>query len=75
LESYGYVIDASVAIKLFVIEEGSDQALSLFERLAADPPAIFLFQIISMPNALISYGNMCASTITRPITPTRIYTI
>jgi predicted nucleic acid-binding protein len=37
----GCVIDASVAIKLFVIEDGSDQALALFERLAQEPAADF----------------------------------
>jgi predicted nucleic acid-binding protein len=40
-ELSGCVVDASVAIKLFVLEEGSDAALALFERLAADPPASF----------------------------------
>ena len=36
-----YVIDASIGIKLFVIEEGSDQALELFNRLTSEPPVIF----------------------------------
>jgi|WetSurMetagenome_2_1015567.scaffolds.fasta_scaffold460769_2 predicted nucleic acid-binding protein len=34
-----YVVDASVGIKLFVEEEFSEQAHSLFSYLAADPPA------------------------------------
>lgn len=34
-----FVVDASVGIKLFVDEEYSDQALTLFEQLAADTPA------------------------------------
>jgi predicted nucleic acid-binding protein len=34
-----YVVDASVGIKLFVEEEFSEQAHSLFSHLAADPPA------------------------------------
>jgi predicted nucleic acid-binding protein len=33
------VVDASVGIKLFVDEEYSDKVHSLFEQLAADPPA------------------------------------
>jgi predicted nucleic acid-binding protein len=33
------VVDASVGIKLFLAEEGSDKAHSLFAGLAADPPA------------------------------------
>ncbi len=35
------VVDASVGIKLFVAEEGSDAADRLFAALAADPPARF----------------------------------
>ena len=35
------VVDASVGIKLFLDEEGSDLALHLFRRLAANPPALF----------------------------------
>ena len=35
------ILDASVAIKLFVVEEGSKQADLLFNRLADDPPASF----------------------------------
>ena len=35
------VVDASVAIKLFVVEPLSDQADDLFDRLAHDPPARF----------------------------------
>ena len=35
------VVDASVAIKLFVLEESSEQADKLFEQLASDPPARF----------------------------------
>ncbi len=35
------VVDASVGIKLFVLEDGSEQADRLFNRLAADPPASF----------------------------------
>ena len=34
-----YVVDASVGIKLFVEEEFSEQAHTLFSYLAADPPA------------------------------------
>jgi predicted nucleic acid-binding protein len=35
------VIDASVGIKLFVPEDGSQQADRLFDRLSEDPPASF----------------------------------
>jgi predicted nucleic acid-binding protein len=35
------VVDASVGIKLFVPEDGSEQADRLFNRLASDPPASF----------------------------------
>jgi predicted nucleic acid-binding protein len=35
------VVDASVGIKLFVPEDGSEQADRLFNRLAADPPASY----------------------------------
>jgi predicted nucleic acid-binding protein len=35
------VVDASVGIKLFVPENGSQQADRLFNRLAADPPASY----------------------------------
>ena len=35
------VVDASVAIKLFVDEESSEKADTLFEQLASDPPARF----------------------------------
>jgi predicted nucleic acid-binding protein len=35
------VVDASVGIKLFVPEDGSEQADRLFDRLAWDPPASF----------------------------------
>lgn len=35
------VLDASVGIKLFLPEEGSQQAERLFYRLAVDPPASF----------------------------------
>jgi predicted nucleic acid-binding protein len=35
------VIDASAGIKLFLPEDGSQQADRLFNRLAADPPASF----------------------------------
>ena len=35
------VVDASVAIKLFVDEESSEQADKLFEQLASDPPTRF----------------------------------
>ena len=35
------VVDANVAIKLFVAEHLSDQAHALFQRLAEDPPARF----------------------------------
>jgi predicted nucleic acid-binding protein len=35
------VVDASVGIKLFVPEDGSQQADRLFNRLAADPPASY----------------------------------
>jgi predicted nucleic acid-binding protein len=35
------VVDASVAIKLFVVEDLSDQADRLFKGLAEDPPARF----------------------------------
>jgi predicted nucleic acid-binding protein len=36
-----YVVDASVGIKLFVVEDGSDLASKLFAQLTADPPAQF----------------------------------
>jgi predicted nucleic acid-binding protein len=36
-----YVIDASVAIKLFLAEPLSDKAVSLFARLTLDPPPMF----------------------------------
>ena len=36
-----YVVDASVAIKLFVIESLSEHADALFAQLAQDPPARF----------------------------------
>lgn len=39
--SDGWVVDASVGIKLFVVEEFSEVADRFFERLAADPPAHF----------------------------------
>ncbi|MCA9875264.1 MAG: type II toxin-antitoxin system VapC family toxin [Anaerolineales bacterium] len=35
------VVDASVGIKLFLVEEGSDAADRLFAELSADPPARF----------------------------------
>jgi predicted nucleic acid-binding protein len=35
------VIDASVGIKLFLLEDGSEAAQSLFLELAADPPSRF----------------------------------
>ena len=35
------VVDASVAIKLFVDEENSENADTLFEQLASDPPTRF----------------------------------
>jgi len=35
------VVDASVAIKLFVIEESSEQTDKLFEQLTSDPPVHF----------------------------------
>jgi len=35
------VVDASVAIKLFVLEESSEQADTLFEQLTSDPPVRF----------------------------------
>ena len=34
-----YVVDASVAIKLFVVEPLSERADALFDQLAAEPPA------------------------------------
>jgi predicted nucleic acid-binding protein len=37
----GAVIDSSVGIKLFVVEEHSGAATQLFQRLATDPPALF----------------------------------
>jgi predicted nucleic acid-binding protein len=36
-----YVVDASVGIKLFVVEDGSDLVSKLFAQLTADPPAQF----------------------------------
>jgi predicted nucleic acid-binding protein len=38
----GAVIDSSVGIKLFVVEAHSEAATRLFQRLAADPPALFV---------------------------------
>lgn len=35
------VVDASVGIKLFLVEEGSEQAVQLFRQLADDPAARF----------------------------------
>ncbi len=35
------VVDASVGVKLFVLEADSERVDRLFNRLAADPPAIF----------------------------------
>jgi len=35
------IVDASVGIKLFLAEDGSDAADRLFDELAADPPARF----------------------------------
>jgi hypothetical protein len=35
------VVDASVGIKLFLVEAGSEEAHRLFAELAADPPARF----------------------------------
>jgi len=35
------VVDASVAIKLFVLEESSEQTDKLFEQLTSDPPVRF----------------------------------
>ena len=35
------VVDASVAIKLFVLEESSEQTDKLFEQLISDPPVRF----------------------------------
>lgn len=35
------VVDASVGVKLFLLEDGSEQADRLFSRLAQDPPASF----------------------------------
>jgi predicted nucleic acid-binding protein len=37
----GYVIDASVGIKLFIAEPLSDKTHALFALLATDPPALF----------------------------------
>lgn len=34
-----YVVDASVGLKIFIREPLSDEALTLFAQLAADPPA------------------------------------
>ncbi len=39
--SHNYVIDASVGIKLFVVEELSEVVDQLFEQLTIDPPAQF----------------------------------
>jgi predicted nucleic acid-binding protein len=36
---FRFVVDASVGIKLFVDEDYSDKVHTLFEQLAADPPA------------------------------------
>ena len=37
--SHNYVVDASVGVKAFVVEDDSDIAIHLFEQLTADPPA------------------------------------
>ena len=54
-----YVIDASVGIKLFVDEVYSDKVQTLFNKLAADIPAIFyvpdLFYI-ECTNILLKYS-------------------
>ncbi len=39
--SHNYVIDASVGIKLFVVEDLSEVADQLFDQLTAEPPAQF----------------------------------
>ena len=37
--SHNYIIDASVGVKAFVVEDDSDIAIHLFDQLVADPPA------------------------------------
>ena len=37
--SHNYVVDASVGVKAFVVEDDSDIVIHLFEQLTADPPA------------------------------------
>ena len=39
--SHNYVIDASVGIKLFVVEDLSEVTYQLFDQLTAEPPAQF----------------------------------
>src|SRR5512133_271003 len=52
------VVDASVGIKLFINEEGSDTAHTIFEKLTADPPAeLFVPDLfyIECTNILLKY--------------------
>ena len=37
--SHNYIVDASIGVKAFVVEDDSDLAVRLFDQLAADPPA------------------------------------
>lgn len=40
-KAHGYVIDASAAIKLFIVDSLSEQAFALFELLTRDPSVVF----------------------------------
>lgn len=57
-ERLRFVVDASVAMKLFVIEPLSDIALALFDKLADDVPAEFFVPdlfYIECTNVLLKY--------------------
>lgn len=69
------VLDASIGIKLFLEEEGSDLAASLFQGLTQDPPSGFMCLICSSSNAQISYGNILSSSSIHPKMPARTWWI
>jgi predicted nucleic acid-binding protein len=57
MRSERYVVDASVAIKLFIKEPLSYQAESLFSILEAAPAALYVPDLSSL-SAPTSYGNI-----------------
>lgn len=59
------VVDASVAIKLFVEQPQSDVATELFAQLGADPPATLYVPELSAQSASMSFGNMSAGHLIR----------